>query len=313
MSSADLKFEIAINAIEVVVIAIGLIGHLLTIIIFLRKIFRNNSISTYCISLAIADSLSIIRLINIIYFLPYNAYLMDLNEAYCKVESYAEVLVSAIQPYIMVAFSIDKILSMRTSSIAIIKKKWFQCSVVAGIALFHIGLYMYYPILVRRSEVFPWYYLCDVTTIGLVTMHLILLLIENSLIPLVLLMITSIITIRLLLKSSSRIGRLTNERKSRDRKYAISSVTLNIICIVLKLPLAIFYILLGFFNYYNVYLPNVGYLLFYLNTSMGFLIHIVTNSLFRKEFLVIFRSVKRSIESPIKSILSSRTNRVSSF
>ena len=314
MSSAN--FLVAIIGIEVAVITIGLVGNLLTTIVFLRKTFRNNSISTYCTALAIADSLSIVQLINSVFYFQYNAYLMDLNDVFCKISSYVTVLVSAIPPFIMVAFSIDKILSMRTKTIDIIKKKWFQWSVVAGIVLFHVGLYMYHPIFVKRLEYFNVYF-CDISSIGFVEIHIILLIFETCLIPFVILMVTSILTIRLLLKSRNSIernGKLTIERKSRDRKYAISSVTLNIIFIVLKLPLAMFFFLYSFLNYYDDYFYNIANFLFYLNTSLGFIIHILTNSLFRREFLALFRSVKsQSSVQPINSTFQVRTNRVSSL
>ena len=72
MSSADLKFEIAINAIEVAVISIGLIGNLLTIIVFLRKTFRNNSISTYCRALAVVECLTLSNFAIALFQLLYN-------------------------------------------------------------------------------------------------------------------------------------------------------------------------------------------------------------------------------------------------
>ena len=294
------NFVIAVTAIETAAIAIGFIGNIISIIVFSRKTFRNNSISTYCISLAIADFLAIFQLINIVYYFPYNAYLVDLNETFCKIADESVVLVSGIPPFIMIAFSVDKLLSMRTSPIAVLKKKWFQWSVVAGIVLFHIALYMYFPILLKRTELFPGYFFCDVSTIGFLTIHMILIILDTCLIPFVILMITTILTIRLLLKSSNtiqRMGNLTKERKSRDRKYAITSVTLNINLIVLKLPLTIFYILFSLYSYYDLYYLNIASLLFYLNTSLGFFIHFVTNSLFRREFLILFRVIKRNGES----------------
>jgi hypothetical protein len=305
------NFVIAVTAIEAAAIAIGFIGNIISIIVFSRKTFRNNSISTYCISLAIAEFLAIFQFINIVYYFPYNAYLVDLSEAFCKIADASVNLVSAIPPFIMIAFSVDKLLSMRTSQIAILKKKSFQWSLVAGITLFHIALYMYFPILVKRTEIFPGYFFCDVSTIGFLTIHMFLIILETCLIPFVILMITTILTIRLLLKSSNtieRMGKLTKERKSRDRKYAITSVTLNINLIVLKLPLTIFYILFSFYSYYDVYYLNIASLLFYLNTSLGFFIHFVTNSLFRKEFLILFRVIKRNGESSATGN-SSRTNR----
>ena len=294
------NFVIAITAMEVAVIAIGFIGNIISIIVFSRKTFRNNSISTYCTALAIADCFSIIQLINIVYYFPYNAYLMDLNDVFCKIAHMNVILISSIPPYIMVAFSLDKLLNMRTRLIGILKKKWFQWSNVIGIVVFHIGFYMYYPILVKRTEIFPGYFICDTTSIGFLATHMTMNILEACLIPLVVLMITSILTIRLLFKSSNSIERIGNsfkERKFRDRKYAITSVTLNINHVVLKLPLTIYFILFSFFNYSDVYFYNIATLLFFLNNSLGFFVHIVTNSLFRRELLVLFRSFRRNSDS----------------
>ena len=177
-------------------------------------------------------------------------------DVFCKIIHFGVILINAIPPFIMVAFSVDKLLSMRTRSIEILKKKCFQWLVVAGIVLFHIGLYIYYPILVKRTEVFPGYFMCDQYTIGFINIHQILNILETCILPFVILMITSILTIRLLMKSSQSIernGKLTKERKLRDRKYAITSVTFNILFIVVKLPSAIFFILFAFYNYYDDY------------------------------------------------------------
>jgi hypothetical protein len=166
---------------------------------------------------------------------------------------------------------------------------------------------MYYPILVKLGEAFPGYFICDASSIGFFNIHMILSLIDTSLIPFVILMITSILTIRLLMKSRNSIernGKLCKERKSRDRKYAITSVTFNIMFIFLKLPLTIFYILFAFYSFYNIYFLKVATLLFFLNASSGFFVHIVTNSLFRKEFLVLFRLANRNNESSGKTILT---------
>ena len=311
MSESSLTFVVAI--IDSTVIGIGFIGNVISIIVFLRKTFRNNSVSTYCTALAISECLAIIQFINLIYYFPYNTYLMNLSDTFCKIVHTGIILINAIPPFIMVAFSVDKLLSMRTSSIAILKKKWFQWSVVAAIVLFHIGLYMYYPILVKRIEIFPGYFLCDGSTIGFYKVHQILNILETCIIPFVVLMITSILTIRLLFKSRNSIernGKLAKERKLRDRKYAITSVTFNILFIVLKLPSAIFFILFAFYSYYDVYYYHIGNFLFFINSSSGFLVHLVTNSLFRRELLILFRLTKRTNESSANSSLTNRPIRM---
>jgi hypothetical protein len=138
---------------------------------------------------------------------------------------------------------------------------------------FHICLYIYYPILIKRTEIFPGFFICDITTIGFLTIHMTLVLIDSCLIPFVILTITSVLTIRVLIRSSNsieRTGNLSKERRSRDRKYAITSVALNTIFIVLKLPSTIFLLMFASYFYFDVYFYNIGNLLFFLNSSIGF-------------------------------------------
>ena len=306
---SEASFTSAILAIEAAVIVIGFIGNVISIIVFSRKTLRNNSISTYCTSLAIVDCLTLIHLTNIIYYFIYNVYLNDQNSPFCAIAHTTIIYISGIPPWIMIAFSLDKLLSMRTSSISVIKKKWFQWSIVVAISLFHIGLYIYFPILIKLSEIFPGFFICDVFSIGFFNIHMILFLLETCLIPFVILTITSILTIRVLIKSRNvamKAGQVSQGRKSRDRKFAFSSLTLNTIFIVLKLPSFIFFILSSFFSYFDVYFYNISILFFFVNTSMGFFVHLVTNSLFRREFFVLFRLVKGNGESSIKTNATNR-------
>ena len=303
---SEASFTRAILAIEAAVIIIGFIGNIISILVFSRKTFRNNSISTYCKSLAVVDCLTLIHLTNIIYYFTYNVYLNDQNTPFCALAHTTIIYISGIPPWIMIAFSVDKLLSMRTNSIAIIKKKWFQWLIVVGISLFHIGLYIYFPILIKRSEIFPGFFICDVFSIGFFNIHMILFLLETCVIPFVILIITSILTIRVLINSRNAVlqaGQVSQARKSRDRKFAFSSLTLNTIFIVLKLPSFVFFILSSFFSYFDVYFYNISILIFFVNTSLGFFVHIVTNSIFRKEFMVLFRLV---LENNGSSFITSR-------
>ena len=198
----------------------------------------------------------------------------------------------------MVAFSLDKLLSMRVNTIAILKKKWFQWSVVVGIVLFSNGLFLYVPILLRVRDIAPDIPFCDPNTISFFNVHLFIYIFETTLIPFIVMIITSILTIRLLIKSRNSVannGQVTHDRKYRDRKYAISSITFNITFIILKGPLTIFYIMFGYYSLYNPYFYKIIYLLYYLDMSMNFFIHMVTNSLFRQELLVVISFTKETI------------------
>ena len=297
MTLSDPPFEYAMTVIETIIIGIGFIGNILNTIVFLRKTFRSNSISTYCIALSIFELLTLTKFVLNIYSLAYNRNLPDESDTLCKFFYTAPTFLSGIQPWIMVVFSVDKLLSMRMNSIAIIKKKWFQWSLVSAIVLINIGLFINIPISMKRSEIFPGYFMCDLSTISFYDISSIINLLETCLIPFIVMTITSILTIRVLIKSRNavmKVGQLSKERKSRDTKYAVSSVTLNIIFIFLKLPITIFLILSSFYSYYDIYFFRIAVLTLNLNSSVSFFVHLATNSLFRREFLGFFGIAKDS-------------------
>ena len=294
---SDEYFTFATTAIEAAFIAIGLIGNLLSIIVFSRKTFRNNSISTYCIALSIVECLTLVQFINDISYLKYKVYLMNQSEVFCKIVYTNSISTSSIQPWIIVVFSVDKLLSMRTRSIDILKKKWFQWSLVAAIFLFHIAFYIYVPILLKLGEIFPGYFICDLSTMGFFNIYMIINMLDSIAIPFIIMLVSSILTIRKLFKSRisiERSGKLGTERRSRDHKYAISSIIFNAMFIVLKLPTSIIFTSFAFSSYYNMYLYSISVLLFHLNLSLSFFIHFMTNSLFRREFWGLFRFSRRN-------------------
>ena len=229
------SFTFAMNITIAVTITISLIGNLISIIIFSKKTFRNNSISTYCIALSIDEFFALFQFATDIGILAFNVNLIDQSETICKVFSYIFAIYNAVQPCILVAFSVDKLLNMRISPIGIIKKKWFQWSVVVGIVIFNVLLYLELPILVKRREIVPGYIICDQTTVGFLPTLMIVIVLETCIIPFIIMIVSSLLTIRLLIKSRNsieRVGNVAIDRKSRDQKFAVSSVTFNILFLV---------------------------------------------------------------------------------
>jgi hypothetical protein len=310
----DASFTFAMTVIEATIIGIGFIGNILSIIIFSKRAFRSNSISTYCIALAICELGTIVEFIPDVYTLSLNKILYDQTDPICKFYYSANTMLSSIQPWIIVVFSLDKLLTMRVYSPAILKKKWFQWSIVSAIVFISIVLYIYLPIYLRIREVIPGYSICDVTSIGFFNIHVIVFTFETCLVPFLAMIITSILIILLLIKSRNSVaqnGQVSRDRKSRDRKYAISSITFNLSFIALKLPLAIFYINLAYFNLYDPVFFKIVYLLYFLNMSMSFFIHILSNSLFRRQFLVLFRLSKETANMKSRTSLMIRKHPLS--
>lgn len=96
--------------------------------------------------------------------------------------------------------------------------------------------------------------------------------------------VSTIYTIKMLAKSRRHvetIGSVTEKRKSRDRKFAISSITFNVVFFLLKMPMTI--IISTGYTSANFYLYQIAFSLFFLNFSTSIFVHFFTNSLFRRE------------------------------
>ena len=294
---SDFNFSIGIA--QMVVIGSGIIGNVLTFVVFSRKTFRKNSISTYSRAIAIFSSFTILQLISFILRQAYNINFSSLNDVLCKIWTYLmPQTYSSIPAWILVALSLDKYLSMKISSKTILEKKWFQRLVVTGIVLFDLCTYMWVPILIERIESPPGVFSCSLSaSTNVFSAFMILFSMESCLIPFIVMIVLSILTIRLLVKSRKnveRIGRVDKERKSRDFRYAVSSITFNILFIVLKIPITVYYLLNVYNSVSNIYFNQFSFLFFYFSASDNFFVHMISNSLFRRELFVLIGLRKKN-------------------
>ena len=91
--------------------AVGILGNIVTALIFSRKAFRNNSIGIYCRTLAIVDLiLLMIQLTNQSFtlFAPSDVFLTV--SAPCKIILYTNTAIPTISAWITVVLSIDKMI-----------------------------------------------------------------------------------------------------------------------------------------------------------------------------------------------------------
>jgi hypothetical protein len=272
-----------------------ILGSLLTFIIFSRKAFEKSSISVYCKALAIFDLFVVFNLVSGLTSIISNISLNNDYDFFCKLIYFISTGISAIPGWILVAFSIDQLIIVCiTDRFRFFKKRRFQYSLILGIAIFHCVLY---------SPVFFFTGVLNVTTEnGTIKICQnssfvmpILYLFESNIIPFTFIVVCTALIVRILFRSRKKIATelvVPRRRQVRDLKFAFNSVILNILFIVFIIPLILSYILpLDFstFNFFN----TVSFTLFYLNFALHFWIHLCFNSIFRKEFLILFRIIKR--------------------
>lgn len=277
---------------------LGIIGNLISFIVFCRPVFRKNSISVYCCALAIFDCFVLNQLIMDIYLLFFDYFPPNYSEITCKIYYYISTAFSNIPAWILVSFSIDKMLSMKTSKrFEFIKKRSFQIGIIAVFAIVNILLFAEILVLLKRVPLYPNNSLdliCDLNKMPLVSIFGALYLLIGSIVPFIIMSFSSVSIFKLLKESRKKtIGNgnsaLVYNRKNRDFKFAVSSLTFNCLFITLKMPIAIYYVLSSAGLNIPNYIFNCASLLFFTNSSIGFLVHLISNSIFRKELGTILR------------------------
>ena len=221
-------------------ILLGLFGNVVSFVVFSRPVFSKNSISTYFRALAVIDCFTIVELVMTFGRSFYDEFYAKNSDAACKMYYYITVSFAAMSGWILIAFSVDKILNMKRVCANITKKKSIQYGIVVAVVLFNLLLYIAIPIYLRVETV-KFYgvtiTLCQMSTLSFLAFLSFMFLIQGSLLPFIIMLTTSIISIRMIRKSTRNIESRSNTnisiRNSRDVKFAVSSVVFNISFIVL--------------------------------------------------------------------------------
>jgi hypothetical protein len=280
--------------IRIAIIISGLIGNVISFLIFSRPVFKKNSISKYYRALAIFDCFTIYDLIVSIGLVFYDTFYVTYSDATCKLYFYFGMGFASIPGWILIAFSIDKVLSMKRIGTIILKKKSVQFGIVLSIVLINLLLYIGVPIYLelKQFNVFDMTFdVCDSSTLSFGGFISTLYLVEGSVLPFAIMLTTSIYSIKLIRDSAKNIERSSNgnvaDRNSRDFKFAITSVVFNISFIVLKLPLTMVVFLANFIpGLLTAYdLLAVVATISFIHYSSGFFIHLASNSMFRRELM----------------------------
>ncbi len=82
----------------------------------------------------------------------------------------------------------------------------------------------------------------------------------------------------------------SNTTRSRDTKYAITSVTLNFIFFILNIPICVFQLVRDYgTSNTEILVDYIVSMLYYINFGSLFYINIMVNSIFREEFFDLFK------------------------
>lgn len=287
--------------VRIALVLIGLIGNVITFIIFSRPVFEKNSISVYCRALVIADSFTFVNLIYDIGIAFFDINFVDHSDFACVLINYTGMIFGALNGWILITFSIDKLLNMKSIGNSLIKKRWFQYAVIISLFIFHVLLYLEVPIYLRLSSFDVsnmTLTFCSFSLMPFATLTISMYLLEGNIVPFIVIFTTSIISIRTIRKSSRNLMNsqlsLSNIRNKRDVKFAVTSITFNILFIVLRMPGMVLIVLSTYISSLSIsgLELQLTLLLYFMNYSIGVIVHLVSNNLFRAEFFLLFRCEK---------------------
>lgn len=285
------QFTFIMYLIRVNVHILGILGNIASFVIFSRPVFKKNSINVYCRALAIFDCFTLNQLYTDMNLVLFNTFPPDYSEPFCKIFYYISIAGSSIPGWILVAFSVDKMLSMRKlQKFDFIKRRSFQFGMIAIVAVINLLLYLEIPILIKLKP--DGHNSTQCTTSAMPHDDVIgaVYLIEASLVPFIIMVWCSVVIIRIIGSSrrKSIIGKqAVKKRRSRDFKFALTSLTFNVLFIVLKVPLVLYYIVYSTGHDLGEEIYQIATLMFFLNAAISFLVYMVSNSLFRKELYLL--------------------------
>ena len=129
-------------------------------------------------------------------------------------------------------------------------------------------------------------------------------LVNTTIVPFFIMILSTIITLREVFRSRNKSS-FNTSTKTRDIKFAITSISLNVLFLIFNLPTTLYNIIRFNLISHNLIQLNsiispIIYLVFHLNYATLFYVNLIVNSLFRKEFLNMINQFKAKINKCFK-------------
>ena len=305
---------------------IGLITNSISFYIFSRKRFRNTIFSTYFRFYLVFQTLNLIYPINKIFEFNYAAYFSNISNFTCWFRFYFGYVNFAIVSWFLAVISVDRYLSICYSSKYLLRKKLsFQLLISLFLIIFNICYYVPFcfhylketTINSTNSTTKVSVFKCVSPGIWIDIMDLF----QQILIPFFFMILFTFLTAKNVFRSRKINNFSTNSSTSKtisnDRKFAISSITLNILFLLFNLPHILLKIINQmssylYLNHYNLLriIQSISYFFFFLNLSSTFFINLYVNSMFKSELeLIVFgRSRQDSKNNKMHTIQTNNEN-----
>lgn len=280
---------------------IAVAGNILVFIIFSRSAFKKYAYSFYFRVMAVSDTLVFFRTTKnwVAFFVGTN--LDVLSQWTCTFDNFISLTSISLSINLLFLIAIDRMLTIvYPNRFQLIKKRWFQVLLVAIAFLIAIGENIITPInvsiitLVKATNSTPVIQVCTMAN-SLISVLNIIFTIKFIALNLIVINIINFKMIRFIMKSRVKVSQVsTNSRNTsvRDRKFAITSIGLNLFCTILKLPstiltVVLFFIASGLSQDLITAVGNIMSAVSNFDHGFSFFMNLALNSMFYAEFLTL--------------------------
>lgn len=310
------------NFVLPIMLGLGLIGNLFCFIVYSRRRFSKFSLRFVFIVISTIDSFYLVLSLSVDYFnYSFDWDARHVSSISCVCINYLGYLIGPLSPWLLVYVSIERLVSISPyfHGFYYLKKKSYQIVYMVLILVFN--LIFYSPVLfiiklisnddkITSNDSNSTNFTCDFIDLNKKTKFAFMDLANSTVVPALLMFLSTICIIYSIFKSSTRLFKAgvaqSRRRLHKDIKFAITSIFLNIVFITLNLPICIIYLDTNSFDT-NSLKYVVSLILFYLTYSVNFYLFVFVNSMFRDEFLAIFRSKTLTNPSEISFEINRRT------
>lgn len=286
----------------------GFVGNILTFKIY-WSFLNKNSMSLYFRTISVVNAYQLLHMLR--HIISGNFYwdFKLTGGLACKLTDFSQYGFNAIPGWILVLIALDRLRNItKSKKFSFFCKRHFQWLVII---LLFISQPVYYSYLIwnSRLEANDSWSNDSTSKLACVNHAAQLLswldLVNSTILPFMFMIVLTTLLIYYIKTSRSRVyvRRLSsikaNNKTSRDRKFAITSVSLNLLYLIINLPGVVYNVLYAYSNInsheLNTFLSFTTTNIFYSLYVVDFYVQLLVNSVFRKKFLLLckFKSNKR--------------------
>ena len=285
---------------------IGLITNSLSFVIFSRKRFQNTIFATYWRFFIVFQSLNLLVLpINKMLEFNFNIYFSRISTFCCKIRNVYPNYNILTFSWILVFISFDRYLSISYPSKFLFRKKsMFQIKICICLIIFNLvyitPTWFYYLKETNSTQIIfnqttNIMRRCSSPGLWLETFELF----QLNLIPFFFMIFFTLLTLKNLFNSRRKINQSTmissssssssTKQINNDRKFAITSIAINFLFLILNFPFLFLLIINEYtklfvnLNHILTFLQTVSIFFLYINFTSTFFIHYFANSMFKTE------------------------------